>query len=180
MPNWTPEDEAHYTHVSRSAAQYDALKLKAARQPLTSAKDGLANALARGRKPNGKALAAMSNADLIAGLTSEQKAAIHAHAVANGLAPKPKAASTPKASTPTAKTGPSEEYLRGFAGGRNVEKARVQHVYKITQTYGSDGLALRLLAETDLDQVKIEGRLTGSETSLVDMMRARHGLGGAA
>lgn len=178
MPNWTPEDEAHYTHVSRSAAQYDALKLKAARQPLTSAKDGLANALARGRKPNGKALAAMSNADLIAGLTSEQKAAIHAHAVANGLAPKPKAASTPKASTP--KRDPDAEYQRGVAAGRLAERNRVGRVYDQAKVCGGDAAALRLLAITDMDSAAIVKKLYGDENSLVDAMKARHGLGGAA
>jgi len=138
MPNWTPEDEAHYTHVSRSAAQYDALKSKTRRE----AEERL------------KASKKAKDAEYEASLSR------------SSAAPAPKAAkpataaSTPKASTP--KRDPEAEYLRGVASGRAAERTRIGKVYDNAKTMGGDAQALKLLATTDMDSAAINAKLYGN------------------
>lgn len=111
-----------------------------------------------------KALAGMSTAQILTGLTASQTASL-----ASALG-----ASDEKAGT--SKRNSEAEYRRGVANGRAAERTRVRKVYDESKTQGGASEALKLLATSDLDSAAIIGKLFGHDTSLVDAMRARHGL----
>jgi hypothetical protein len=146
------DDEAHYAHVSTAAQRYEASKSPQRREAEARMK---ANKLARDA-------------------AFEASTGKPASAAAPKAAKPATATSAPKASTP--KRDAEAEYLRGVAMGRAAERTRIGKVYDMAKVNGGDAQALKLLATTDMDSTAINARLYGRDDSLVNAMKARHGL----
>lgn len=170
MPNYTPEDEANYSHLARNAARR---KDQGGTDSLIAKLDAFERRKATAREAEASTQKAeitarlknMTGAEIAAIMSPEQRRLVAAAVGVTGKAPaKPAAAaSTPKASTP--KRDPEAEYQRGVAAGRAAERTRISRVYDKAKVAGGDAAALRMLATTNLDSTAILAKLYGTDGS---------------
>lgn len=122
-----------------------------------------------------KAFARLTGAQILAGLSEEQKVALAAKLGVKSAPAAAKSTGAKAAPAKAAKAGPSygDGLGKGFIAGRDVERARIREVTAVALERGQAADALKMLA-TDADAPTIIAKL--KETNLlVEAAKARYG-----